>query len=614
MKLPTLSGIPTSRDMVDAFGGYNHNLRIGNGEFYDTKNTTSSHYPLLSPRPKRGLYKKSDNPITGMIEKDALCYVEGNNLIFNGNEYPIGLSIDYDDDGNIKPKNLISMGAYIIIMPDKKYFNTTNDEDKGDIEKIIKPEGKVTFELCKLDGDGYKDAEGNSINISDIAKTEAPTEPENMDLWIDTSSEPHTLKQYSTANEQWVSIATTYIKITIEGYGSDSPLPFKEGDGVTISGITADGVTDLNNTMVVWASGDDYIVVTGILNEVAEQTGGITIARTMPDMDFVVESKNRLWGCKYGIVEDRITKEKKFVNEIYASKLGDFRNWNCFSGVSTDSYVVSLGSDGQFTGAITHMGYPLFFKENCMHKVYGDTLPFGVQETACRGVQKGCNKSLSIVNEVLYYKARSAVCAYDGSLPMEISSALGEINYHKAVAGTLGNKYYISMADDDGIYHLFVYDTKMGIWHKEDNTHAVEFCTCRGNLYFTECNITKTDDDIKIDAAIKTVIGVGDNIIPDDVTWMAETGIIGVNMPDKKYLSRIDVRLSIDVGTRVFLRVQYDSSRTWDTLFTMTGTTIQSFAIPIRPKRCDHLKLRIEGVGEAKIFAICKTLEQGSDV
>ena len=54
MKLPILQELPTSREMIDVFGGYNHNLRIGEGEFYDMKNLTSSDYPVLSPRPQRG--------------------------------------------------------------------------------------------------------------------------------------------------------------------------------------------------------------------------------------------------------------------------------------------------------------------------------------------------------------------------------------------------------------------------------------------------------------------------------------------------------------------------------------------------------------------------------
>ena len=159
--------------------------------------------------------------------------------------------------------------------------------------------------------------------------------------------------------------------------------------------------------MIIWDKGDDYIVVTGIIDRVTTQEAPITVARRMPNMDFVIESRNRLWGCRYGT-----DVNGNMVNEIYASKLGDFKNWNSFAGISTDSYAVTVGTDGQFTGAITHLGYPIFFKEGCMHKVYGDSLPFGVQDTACRGVQKGCGGSLAIVNEVLYYKSRSAVCAY----------------------------------------------------------------------------------------------------------------------------------------------------------------------------------------------------------
>lgn len=316
-------------------------------------------------------------------------------------------------------------------------------------------------------------------------------------------------------------------------------------------------------------------------------------------MDFIIESKNRLWGCRYGIALNG-----QMVNEIYASKLGDFKNWNCFAGISTDSYAATVGTDGQFTGAITHNGYPIFFKENHMHKVYGDfPAQYRIQDTACRGVQKGCSKSLAIVNEVLYYKSRSAVCAYDGSLPMEISSALGDEVYHDAVAGSLDNKYYISMADANEAWHLFVYDTQRGMWHREDNTRVVDFCNCRGDLYFIDY----------ADNKIKTVRGTG-VLETEDVSWEAITGTIGTDSPDKKYISRLDIRMSLKVGTRVYFYVEYDSTGKWEHLFTMTGMTLQSFTVPVRPKRCDHLRLRIEGDGEAKIYSICKTVEQGSEI
>lgn len=581
MLYPELRELETSREMIDVFKGYNHNLRIGSGEFYDMKNLSSQYYPVLSPRPQRGLYAESGENY-GLISKDALCYVDGEDFVINDYHVPMKL--------NSEPKTLISMGAYVIIMPDKKYVDTENfaTQTQFNIEEENTTTGQTTFALCKLDGTEYKDAT--------VSNTEPP-DPKNLDLWIDTSTTPNSLKQYAATTELWTSIATTYIKISSIGIG----VGIAEGDGVAISGITDTSLADLNNTMVVWARGDDYIVVVGMLKELKTQAANkpITVTRKMPNMDFIIESGNRLWGCRYGVALNG-----EVVNEIYASKLGDFKNWNSFAGISTDSYVASVGTDGQFTGAITYLGYPIFFKENHMHKVYGNyPANYQVQTTACRGVQKYCSKSLAIVNETLYYKARSGVCAYDGSLPTEISSAFGDISYSNAVAGALGNKYYISMMDEDEIYHLFVYDTTKGMWHREDNTHALQFCANRGDLYYI--------DDT--DKWIKSVKG-SDTTEKLPIKWEAVTGIIGTDSPDKKYISRLDVRLLLNPGSTVTFYAEYDSSEVWEHLHTMVGTTLRTFPVPIRPKRCDHMRLRIVGQGDAKIYSICKTIEQGSDV
>ena len=625
MKLSLLQELPSSRQLIDVFGGYNHNLRISEGEFYDMKNLTSADYPVLSPRPQRGIYSAPDNssysnaikvknPI-GMIEKDSLCYVDsvtenhldGARFYINGKEVEdFTLSSRTAD----LPKRLVSMGAYVVIMPDKKYVNTADTSDKGNIEAYFHTKDSangfstISFSLCKADGTTY----------TATTRPTAPTDPADGALWIDSSSYPYSLKQYSASGAQWVSIATTYVRISFPNIYQNRSLQklFSAGDGITISGLpnTYDGekLGDFNGTMIAHEVGVNYIVVTGIIGKTVsmlpvDQPSDIVITRLMPAMDFIIENQNRLWGCRYGL-----DNYGNYVNEIYASKLGDFKNWNSYAGISTDSYAATVGTDGQFTGAITHLGYPIFFKENCMHKVYGNyPANYQIQTTPCRGVQKGCDKSLAIVNEVLYYKARSAVCMYDGSLPTEISSALGDVTYSDAVAGAVNNKLYISMMDDvTKEYHLFTFDTKRGLWHKEDNTKVTQFCTCRGNLYF----IDATDKKIK---TTNVIPGVSD---PDTSVyrWMAESGIIGTDSPDKKYISRLDVRMMLTVGTRVHFYIEYDSCGKWEHLFTMTGMALKSFAVPIRPRRCDHMRIRIEGDGEAKIFSICKTIEQGSDI
>lgn len=586
MKYPQLQPTVTSRSIVDTFLGYNHNARISDGEFYDMRNLVSDVSPVLSPRKARGLFLQSGN-VQGMISKDSLCYIDGSYFVMNAYRVDMGLSTADDDC----PKQLISMGAYVIILPDKKYINTANLTDWGNIDAEVTTTAPVTFSPCKQDGTAF------SPNY--IQPTE-PEGPENMALWMDTSATPHSLKQWSESAGMWSSIATTYVRIQCPGIGK----AFSQYDGITITipdGLTVDTAAqlkELNGSAIVYAKGDDFIAVVGILDEETTIEEHITVSRKMPVMDFVIENDNRLWGCRYGQ-----NNNGDVVNELYACKLGDFRNWNCYMGISTDSYAVSLGSDGQFTGAITHAGYPIFFKENCMHKVYGQ-IPanFQVQTTACRGVQKGCSRSLAIVNEILYYKSQHAICAYDGSLPAEISYSLGDVQYCNAVAGAHGNKYYVSMQNTtSGEWDFLVYDTAKGMWHKEDNLQAAQLCSCRDDLY---CSLP--------DGNIITILGSGE-AYEENVAWMAQTGIINASLPERQYLQRISIRMILEPGSQVSILVQYDSCGEWENLGNMVGSNLRSFTFPVRPRRCDHLRLRIEGLGKAMIFAITKTISGGSD-
>lgn len=603
MRYSTLTEVRASRDMIDAFGGYNHNVKINSNEFYDMKNMTSDHYPVLSPRNKRGVHEYptlGTHSCNGIIAKDKLCYVDGTMLYVDN----VALAFFPLEDSR---KQLISMGSYLLIFPDKKYININNMADNGDMEAHFTSHSTVTFEMCKADGTSYDEAIVSSVE---------PQNPSNMDLWIDTSSDIHTLKQYSKSSCMWTGIATTYVKIKTPNIASQ----FNKYDGVKISGITHPQLESLNDQIsLLWNvhkdeennGADDYIIVIGLIDTVSRQFTSIHVDRNIPDMDFVVESENRLWGCKYGFNSDN-----KMLNEIYACKLGDFKNWNCFMGISTDSYVASCGTDGNFTGAITHLGHPIFFKENCLHKIYGNfPANYQIQTTACRGVMKGCGDSLAIVNEKLFYKTRNGVAVYDGSLPVEISEVFGDVKYTAldetsanplrcgAVAGSHRSKYYIDMKSEaDNKWYLFVYDADKNMWHKEDQVRINEFCSFMGELYYVDHK----------DKLIHTIMGSG-TLDKDEVQWMVETGILGTDMPDKKYISKLLIRMSMDINARAMFYIQHDSMGDWEHIATITGTTTRTFVLPIRPKRCDHFRLRIEGTGDVKIMSMTKNIEQGAE-
>ena len=276
---PKLSVRNSDRQMVDVFKGYNHNLRISDGEFFDMENMTSDFYPVLSPRGKRGVFDSPESP-GGLIAKDSLCLVDAGNFVINGYPVPMELSVG--------EKSLISMGAYVIIMPDKKYINTANLTDYGDIEATFQSNGTVSFELCRVDGEQY---------AAEFVQETEPESPASMALWLDTSVSPNVLRQWSETSGLWVDIATTYIKISSPGLGK----AFSQYDGITISGLTGEltdeegnviadttQLAELEGSAVVWNKGDDYIVVTGLLDQVMTITNSITFAREMPYMDYIV--------------------------------------------------------------------------------------------------------------------------------------------------------------------------------------------------------------------------------------------------------------------------------------------------------------------------------------
>ena len=113
---------PTSyRETISVFGGFNAATRPRAGEFAAMENFSSDQYPLAATRPGRGAYASPKNP-QGLIARDSLCWVDGSKFVMNGYCVEMNLSEREEDC----PKRLVSMGAYVVIFPDKKYINTLN--------------------------------------------------------------------------------------------------------------------------------------------------------------------------------------------------------------------------------------------------------------------------------------------------------------------------------------------------------------------------------------------------------------------------------------------------------------------------------------------------------
>lgn len=516
------------RTAVRRFLGLDRREGAALGSFAAMENLSSEGYPALKVRSKRGTVANLSGYAGGMAVKDALIYVDGTNLYINGLKSALTLT-----EGD---KQLVSMGAYLIIWPDKCYINTADLSDYGSLESETTTTGSVV-----------------------LTPTAAPDDEEG-----------------------------TYSRTTVKAAGVGRE--FSAGEGVYIAG--GDPVLP-EGTYTLLACDSDSIVIA--LTTAAETTLDVelTLRRYVPDMDYVCECGNRLWGCKYGIVNG------ESVNAVYGSALGDFKSWNSFQGLASDSYAASRGSDGVFTAAAAYLGSVLFFKEHSIERLYiSGSGAHQVVTLECDGVAKGSHRSLAMCEGVLYYHGVGGVYGFDGSLPQLLSEPLGDFRGSSAVGGVVDGVYYLALTAEDG-KHLFTLDTKRGLWHRQDNLPVRQFARKGAELY------ALTDNAV---VALRGMTGKQEAAA---VQWYAETPPIGVESDGERYLARLEVRLEVSVGGAASAAVSYDGGATWRECGTVKGKgDLRAATLAVRAVRAPFLKLRLYGTGGCTVHSITAVYEK----
>lgn len=373
---------------------------------------------------------------------------------------------------------------------------------------------------------------------------------------------------------------------------------FREGDAITISGCVAHAENNVS-AIIRGIDGDKLYFYENIftLENGSEYTenGDMKVERTVPDLEQVCENESRLWG--------------RCGNTIYASKPRDIFNWNVYDGLASDAWATEMASAGNMTGCISFRGFPTFFKEELIYKVYG-SIPaeFDVLGSASLGIPEGSGDSLAIAGETLYYLGRNGVMAYTGGIPKLVSDVFGTQRYRNGIAGSDGMKYYISLQDEDDRWWLYVYDTQRNMWHKEDQTHVTHFAKHEGNLYYLNDkgeiwitgNVQSPPEGVKLEEPPEFMVEFTD-FTEDD--------------PNKKSVSKLQLRIELGADANAKCWIRYNSSGAWEQI----GEAVyagdkQSYYLPLIPRRCDHYRLKITGRGECHIYSIARDITVGSEM
>lgn len=354
---------------------------------------------------------------------------------------------------------------------------------------------------------------------------------------------------------------------------------FAVNQAVKISGAS---IAENNKTIIIRAVSGNTLTFYADSFQAGESSTEVHISREIPELLYVCEAKNRLWGV------DETT--------IWASALGDPLTFYNYDGLSTDSYAVSLGNRGEFTGICPYSGNLLIFSEHTLYKLMGsEPTEYAIYTYKVPGVQNGSAKSLQVVNEVLYYKGVAGVYAYTGASPTIASGFLGTRMFDSARAGTDGQQYYISMRDTDTKeWGIWVLDTLRGVWLREDETHVVDFFNLQNTLCFLTAggNLAKTGQTSGEDGRIE---------------WMAELAPFDWATPERKQYARLYVQAELDAGA--FFRVELrEDGGVWRQVYIHHAEHRKNFAVPVAPNRCDTLQVRLSGKGRCLLRQITREL------
>ena len=613
MVLANRTKLPNSRSLVRAFGGLNETYSCSEAEYSAGVNFSARDFPALSTRkPRRKLRELTG--LNGMYHLNGLLTVCGKDLLYtpdDADEQPVTCTGAVTDS----KKALVGLGTKILIFPDKLAFDTA-DGSVSPLGAVWQAEGQsVQFVPC--------DASGKTYEAGSCGREE-PEQPEDGQIFLKIEDEKHpwsctgTLEVYSSASGNWTAVPLEYCRITAAG----AEKQFAQWDTVTVRGTAAEQAgmwRELDGDLVVYdvqenalrvrvtPEGDFFYGTLVQGTDSAQWTsmdgketksiavnGTVQLERRVPDLDFVTECDNRVWGCS--------SRE----NVIYACKLGDPTNWFSYRGIAADSYAVTVGSDGAFTGAATCMGYALFFKENTLHKLYGSKpSDFQLTSLRCRGVAKNAARSLCVLNETLYYLSPDGVMAWDGSIPVKVSGALDAsrlAHVQSAVGGALDGRYYLHISrEGSGQARLLVYDTERSLWSEED-VCSYEMASTGGQLYLWDGQALWAADPDR-EADWQSTDGVEEKL-----HFELTTGDIGMDGAEDRYLSRLTLRLDAGCSTTVEVSASYDGGP-WETVAGITAQSHRrSYDMPFVPRRHGTLRLRLRGTGQITLRSMAKTM------
>lgn len=330
----------------------------------------------------------------------------------------------------------------------------------------------------------------------------------------------------------------------------------------------------------------------------------ISISQVIPGTTCMLQHNNRLWCAKNAN------------NEIKASAQGNWKNWDEYRGLVSDSYAVSVGSDGAFTASCVIDDYIFFFKENSYTCVYG-TRPSNFCTNTVEdfiGIRADGAESLQVIGKSAYYMgADGRVYRFNGSDSVCISQAFGDERYTVLGSAHSQDKYYLHLQKGDEKL-LFVYHTTTGVWFIEDadDLNKIQNIRNQAVAFIENSSLHTSGNRPEMDIVLLDKWNIPETE-QNTVEWECVSGLFGFESDFYRYISNLKITFESEVGATVEVFAKFDDDDAYTPLAKYISKKKSTRTEKISIKRCEFMRLKIKGIGFSKIYRISYLTQQGSE-
>lgn len=667
MLLPYLSPVKnTSKKYSVVFRGLNYGEGTQDGEFAETYNLSTDLYPCITQRAARieaGEYKEP----TTLHSKGQLLVIDGTDVYYGDTK--VG-------EVTAGKKQTATIGNYIVIFPDKKYYKVPTEEEEGEfgsMEETYTARGlkftssaitqknvcnsswldftpstiemgtvysnnvKLTLQMNTIYGDGanFPFKAGDVVTIA-VENTTIP-DHRYREATI-TEATPDKL----TLNVTYASSAAySNGKVAITREKKEGEFSFIAGDTVIITGCST---SENNKEIVIKEATADKLTFEENSFTAATEIGEMTISRKCA-FNFREGDAVTITGC----TKNENNKEAEIIIRDATSDTLTFDD-NAFTEAIEDGEVTIqrtvpdldfiCESNYRLWGTHGNTIYSSKFSDPLNFKVFdGLSNDSYAIDVGSEGEFTGC---IPYSSHICFFKENTLHKLY-GTKPSNFQ--ITTVNVYGVQSGSERSMQIVNeQLLYKGVGGVYAYTGGVPelISEKFGNKRYSEaVACCDGEKYYISMrqgdtwnmftydvakNIWLREDDTHAvdmafhDGKVYFLAEEGGLYYIDktadrsDIEWGATFCTMHETMNERKGYSKFHLRMDLSAGAWIAVDIKTDNDTQWQQVYTTHNEKAKTVSIPIMPTRCDSIDIRLRGKGKCTVKAFIREFTVGSDV